>query len=152
MVSSVVGKIGILSLTPEPRFLKRNELFCQVRAVYKPEAHNTNIQPPPMQATSTPDQNKTLSKCDPRSKRYQHIRANFMYLLDECDHIFDPNIKGCKGAEGQFETTVNMGPAEPPQQEGRLPSMAATNYWNSNRSLTSSKHWASLNAPKTSTS
>ncbi|KAK2566335.1 hypothetical protein P5673_009835 [Acropora cervicornis] len=78
IVSSVVGKIGILSLTPEPRFLKGNELFCQVRAVYKPEAHNTTIQPPPMQATSTPDQNKTLSKCDPRSKRYQDIRANFM--------------------------------------------------------------------------
>ena len=30
--------------------------------------------------------------------------------------------------------------------------MPATNYWNSNRSLTSLKHWASLNAPKTSTS
>ncbi|KAK2566485.1 hypothetical protein P5673_010009 [Acropora cervicornis] len=45
-----------------------------------------------------------------------------------------------------------MGPAEPPQREGRLPSMPATNYWNSNRSLTSSKHWASLHAPKTSTS
>ena len=51
MVSSVAGKIRIANLTPEPHFLKRNEHFCQVHAVYTPEAHSTNTQlpvsPPP---------------------------------------------------------------------------------------------------------
>lgn len=31
IVSSVAGKIRIPNLSPEPRFLKRNEHFCQVR-------------------------------------------------------------------------------------------------------------------------
>ena len=37
MVSSVVGKIRIPNLTPEPYFLKQHEHFCQVHAVYTPE-------------------------------------------------------------------------------------------------------------------
>ena len=42
------------------------------------------------------------------------IRAKFTSLLDEYDHVLDPNIKGYNGAEGPFEARVNMGPVEPP--------------------------------------
>ena len=52
------------------------------------------------------------------------IRAKFTSLLDEYDHVFDPNIKGYNGAEGPFEARVNMGPVEPPKRKGRLPQYA----------------------------
>ena len=41
IVSSVAGKMRIPNLTTE-----RNEHFCQVHAVYRPEAHSINVQLP----------------------------------------------------------------------------------------------------------
>ena len=60
IISSIIGKIRIPNLCPQPHFLKRNEHFCQVRAVYAPEASNDNSQlqttlrprPPPLQAST----------------------------------------------------------------------------------------------------
>ena len=108
MVSSVAGKYT--SPTPEPHFLKWNKHFCQVHAIYTPEAHSTNTQlpvspppRPPVHQSST----KTLCQYDPRP------RAKFMSLLDEYNHIFDPKIKGYNAAEGLFEARINMGPVEP---------------------------------------
>ena len=58
IVSSVAGQICIPNLTTEPHFLKRNEHFCQVHAVYTPEAHSTSTQlpvlPPPKQPVHPP--------------------------------------------------------------------------------------------------
>ena len=59
-ISSVAGMIRIPNLSPHPHFLERNEYFCQVRAVYAPEASNDNSQlqatlrprPPPLQAST----------------------------------------------------------------------------------------------------
>ena len=65
MISSIAGKIRILNLTPEPYFLKQNEHFCQVHAVFTPE-EDTQL---PVQATSTSDQHKSLYKCEPRPKQ-----------------------------------------------------------------------------------
>ena len=129
MVSSVAGKIRIPNLTPEPHFLKRNEHFCQVHAVYTPEAHNTNTQlpvsPPPKPPVHQPSTKHSVNvTLDPNNLLPQDVRAKFTSLLDEYDHIFDPNIKGYNGAEGPFEARVNMGSAEPPQRKGRLPQYA----------------------------
>ena len=116
MVSSVAGKIRIPNLTPEPHFLKRNEHFCQVHAVY------TMPPVPPVHPPSTKHSvNVTLN---PNKFLPQDVRAKFTSLLDEYDHIFDPNIKGYNGAEGPFEARINMGPVEPPQRKGRLPQYA----------------------------
>ena len=63
---------------------------------------------------------------DPNNLLPRDIRAKFTSLLNEYDHIFDPNIKGYNGAEGPFEAKVNMGHVEPPppQRKGRLPQYA----------------------------
>ena len=129
MVSSVAGKIRIPNLTPEPHFLKRNEHFCQVHAVYTPEALSTNTQlpvsPPPKPPVHQPNTKHSVNVAlDPNNVLPQDVRAKFTSLLDEYDHIVDPNIKGYNGAEGPFEARVNMGPVEPPQRKGRLPQYA----------------------------
>ena len=129
MVSSVAGKIRIPNLTPEPHFLKRNEHFCQVHAVYTPEAHSTSTQlpvsPPPKPPVHPPSTKHSVNvTLDPNNLLPQDVRAKFTSLLDEYDHIFDPNIKGYNGAEGPFEAIVNMGPVEPSQRKGRLPQYA----------------------------
>ena len=153
MVSSVAGKIRIPNLTPEPYFLKRNKHFCQVHAVFTPEEDTQlPIAPPPRPPVHQTSTNHSANvSLDPNNLFPRDIRAKFTSLLNEYDHIFDPNIKGYNGAEGPFEAKVNMRPVEPPQRKGR-PNMLATNYWNFNRSLMSSKLWVSLSAPKTSTS
>ena len=126
MVSSVAGKIRIPNLTPEPYFLKRNEHFCQVHAVFTPEEDaqlpvSPPLRPPVHQTSTNHSANVSL---DPNNLLPRDIRAKFTSLLNEYDHIFDPNIKGYNGAEGPFEAKVNMGPVEPPQRKGRLPQYA----------------------------
>ncbi|KAL9978907.1 hypothetical protein ACROYT_G016491 [Oculina patagonica] len=129
IISSVAGKIRIPNLSPEPHFLKRNEHFCQVRAVYAPEARDDNAQlqatpqprPPILQTSTKLSSNVCL---DPENLLPRDIRAKFTSLLDEYDHVFDPNIKGYNGSAGPFEARVNMGPVEPPQRKGRLPQYA----------------------------
>ena len=91
-------------------------------------------------------------RLDPDVLLPRDIRAKFTSLLDEYDHVFDPNIKGYNGAEGPFEARVNMGPVEPPSRKAAYRSMPVTSYWNSSRSLTNSKRWVSLDALKTLTS
>ena len=103
------------------------------------------------QATSTSVNHKTLCKRE-LWPRQHNIRAKFTSLLDEYDHISNPNIKGYPGAEGPFEARVNMGPVEPSNRKADCPSMPTDNYWNSNGSLMCLKHWVSLNTAKTSTS
>ena len=126
MVSSVAGKIRIPNLTPEPYFLKRNEHFCQVHAVFTPEEDtqlpvSPPLRPPVHQTSTNHSANVSL---DPNNLLPRDIRAKFTSLLNEYDHIFNPNIKGYNGAEGPFEAKVNMGPVEPPQRKGRLPQYA----------------------------
>ena len=126
MVSSVAGKIRIPNLTPEPHFLKRNEHSCQVHAVVTPE-ENTQlpVSPPPRPPVHQTSTNHSANvSLDPNNLLPRNIRAKFTSLLNEYDHIFDPNIKGYNGAEGPFEAKVNMGPVEPPQRKGRLPQYA----------------------------
>ena len=129
IISSVAGKIRIPNLSPQPRFLKRNEHFCQVRAVYTPEASNANShlqatlrpRPPPLQASTKHSANVCL---DPANLLPRDVRAKFSSLLDEYDHVFDPKTKGYNGSVGPFKARVNMGPVEPPQRKGRLPQYA----------------------------
>ena len=126
MVSSVAGKIRIPNLTPEPYFLKRNEHFCQVHAVFTPEEDtqlpvSPPLRPPVHQTSTNHSANVSL---DPNNLLPRGIRAKFTSLLNEYDHIFDSNIKGYNGAEGPFEAKVNMGPVEPPPKKGRLPQYA----------------------------
>ena len=80
IISSVAGKICIPSLSPQPHFLKRNEHFCQVRAVYAPEARDDNPQlettphpgPPKLQTNTKHSANVCL---DPDNLLPRHIRA-----------------------------------------------------------------------------
>ena len=116
------GKSTYPNLTPEPYFLKRNEHFCQVHAVFTPEEDtqlpvSPPLRPPVHQTSTNHSANVSL---DPNNLLPRDIRAKFTSLLNEYDHIFDPNIKGYNCAEGPFEAKVNMGPVEPPQRKGRL--------------------------------
>ena len=120
IISSVAGKIRIPNLSPEPHFLKRNEHFCQVRAVYAPEASNETSQlqatlrprPPPLQASTKHSTNVCL---DPQNLLPRDVRAKFLSLLDKYDHVFDPKIKGYNGSVGPFES--NHGSCGTPSTE-----------------------------------
>lgn len=120
IVSSVAGKIRIPNLTSEPHSLKRNEHFCQVRPVFTPVVNQpdsqknlTNLtQQPPTSPVKT--KHSTNVRLDLDNLLPPDIRSKFSSLLDEYDHVFDPNIEGYNGAEGPFEAKVNMGPVEPP--------------------------------------
>ena len=92
--------------------LPQTEHFCQVHAVYTPEAHSTSTQlpvstppkPPVHQPSTKHSVNVTL---DPNNLLPQYVRATFMSLLNEYDHIFDPNIKGYNGAEGRLMSDID---------------------------------------------
>ena len=65
-----------------------------------------------------------MVRTDPDNLLSPEIRTKFHALLDEYEHVFDPQIQGYNGAAGTFEPKVNMGPVEPPQHKGRLPQYA----------------------------
>ena len=51
---------------------------------------------------------------DPDNLLPPDIKSTFLSLLQEYDHVFDPNIECYNGKVGLFEAKVNMGPVEPP--------------------------------------
>ena len=62
-----------------------------------------------------------MVRANPDNLLSPEIRTKFHALLDEYEHVFDPQIRGSNGAAGTFEANVNMGPVEPPQHKDRLP-------------------------------
>ncbi|EDO35149.1 predicted protein [Nematostella vectensis] len=130
IVTSIAGRIRIPNLTSEPRSLKRNEHFCQVRQLFEPS--NVTTTSPARAFPSTDTLHSANVSLDPDSLLPSDIKAKFKALHHEYDQVFDANIEGYNGHVGPFEARVNMGPVEPPQRKGRLPQYA---------------HFASRNAP-----
>jgi hypothetical protein len=50
------------------------------------------------------------------------VHAKFDKLHHEYDEVFHPTISKYNGASGPIESIVNIGPVQPPQRKGRLPS------------------------------
>ncbi|CAB3990763.1 Hypothetical predicted protein [Paramuricea clavata] len=123
IVSSVAGRIRIPNLSSEPRSLKRNEHFCQVRPVYTPDLNNGDhklaVHPAPKSLQTHKFSSDVCLETD--NLLPQDVRRKFTLLMESYDHVFDRNIKGYNGAAGSFEAKLNMGPVEPPQRKGRLP-------------------------------
>ena len=89
--------------------------------VEKLDSRQLPVSPPPKPPVHQPSTKHSVNvNLDSNNLLPQDIRAKCTSLLDEYDHIFDPNIKGYNGAEGPFKARVNMGPVEPPQRKGRL--------------------------------
>ena len=65
-----------------------------------------------------------MVRTDPDNLLSPEIRTKFHALLEEYEHVFDPQIQGYNGASGTFQAKVYMGPVEPPQRKGRLPQYA----------------------------
>ena len=135
IISSIGGKVRIVNDSNEPKVLKRNEHFCQVRSVI--EDHDLNLGEAAEDPTNTSPVDlkkdiKTSTACkhsegvllDPDNTLPDDVKHQFTSLLLEYDTIFDPQIKGYNGACGPFEATVNMGPVQPPQRKGHVPQYA----------------------------
>ena len=131
MVSSVAGKVRIPNLTQEPKVIRRNEHFCQVRPVYVPSEPLSDSTPPTIKGTSPKCSSHgrfSDAVClDPSSALPEHTRREFQSLHAEFDDVFDPAFTGYNGAVGPFEAVVNMGPVQPPQRKGRLPLYSRSN-------------------------
>ncbi|EDO41536.1 predicted protein [Nematostella vectensis] len=122
IVTSIAGRIRIPNLTSEPRSLKRNEHFCQVRQLFEPS--NVTTTSPARAFPSTDTLHSANVSLDPDSLLPSDIKAKFKALHHEYDQVFDANIEGYNGHVGPFEARVHMGPVEPPQRKGRLPQYA----------------------------
>ncbi|EDO46928.1 predicted protein [Nematostella vectensis] len=112
IVTSIAGRIRIPNLTSEPRSLKRNEHFCQVRQLFEPS--NVTTTSPARAFPSTDTLHSANVSLDPDSLLPSDIKAKFKALHHEYDQVFDANIEGYNGHVGPFEARVNMGPVEPP--------------------------------------
>ena len=131
IIRSISRMVRIPNLTNEPRVLKRQEQFCQIRPVYIPEYTKehpggyTETSSPKVKCTLTsPSGHATTVTLDPDNMFAHSERSKFWALLEQYDEVFDPVFQGYNGAAGPFEAVVNMGPAQPPQRKGRLPQYA----------------------------
>lgn len=128
ILSSVAGKVRIPNLSDEPRLLRKNEHFCQVRPVYVhgiPKS-DPRVCQPSKRRSSTPIsvRHSDAISLDPDGILSSDMRQEFDSLHSEFDEVFDPAFKGYNGSAGPFEAVVNMGPVQPPQRKGRLPMYA----------------------------
>ena len=126
ITEAVAGKIRLINSSSEPRFLRKNEQFCQVRPVthipdIDPTHDTVTIPSPKSLSCNSYSQAVTL---DPDSQLNVDQRNAFTGILKEYDHVFSPEIPGYNGAVGPYKAVVNMGPVQPPQRKGRVPQYA----------------------------
>jgi hypothetical protein len=133
IISNIGGKIRIPNTTNDIQVLKRNELFCQIRAVSTTITENTsqrnvtrthelNTHQSPL-VQSTGKYSKAV-QLDPDNVLTNINKTQFQSLLTEFDDVFNPHFEGYNGAAGPFKAVVNMGPVHQPQRKGCLPQYA----------------------------
>ena len=120
-IASVAGKIRMPNLTSEPRVLKTNEQFYQVRPITLApttgnESENNSVKVESRNAPSTTSFRSANVGVDPESILDDTVRGKFQPLLEEYDSVFGQAFKGYNGAEGPFQANVNIGPVQPPQR------------------------------------
>ena len=122
VLRSVSGSIRIPNLDNDPKFLRKNEQFCQVHEVFIPSAdtHDATTPTPPVVVSQYIHHSDPV-QIDPASILPSNTRNELAKVLRDFDSVFNPVIEHYNGAFGPFEAVVNMGPVQPPQRKGRLP-------------------------------
>ena len=116
------GKIRVVNDTDEPQFLRKEEQFCQVHAVFTPKESEAISPSQEVLPHSKPDLDPhRFVVVDPDNTLSPGDRDKFHALHSEYASVFDPSYPGYNGSAGPFEAVVNMGPVQPPQRKGRLP-------------------------------
>ena len=58
---------------------------------------------------------------DPNNITPPEYKERLESICESFSHVFSPRFKGYNGRDGAVKAVVNMGPALPPQNKGRLP-------------------------------
>lgn len=121
-IMAVDGHIRVINSTLEPILLKKGEHFAQVHEVHSvsdptPAVEMDTLKPPGHKAPFS--DNISL---DPDNILPSSVRAKFTDLHRSHDDAFNPAVAKYNGASGDIKGHVNMGPVQPPQRKGRLPS------------------------------
>ena len=128
VVHSIGGKVRIPNLTTEPLTVKRNTHFCQVLPLCdSTEAKDVTVKVAPVvvqKSCAKPPNFSNDVKIDPDDTFPSDMKQAFTKLVEQYDHVFNPNFKGYNGSSGKFEAMINMGPVQPPQRKGRVPQYA----------------------------
>jgi len=112
IINSVGGILRVCNTTDDPILLKKYQHFGQVSPVYTP--------------TLTCQLVYCLSYPLKLKLHFHYLVQSFPHMLHtisgrKYDEVFDPQFCGCNGAAGLFEACLNIGPAQPPHRNGRLP-------------------------------
>ena len=91
LVHSVAGKIRVPNLSTEPQLLKKNDHFCQVRAVFAPEPdHNCELSPI-TKASHHDTSHSTMVQLDPDNILPTSIKTEFQKMMLDFDDVFFSN-------------------------------------------------------------
>ena len=122
VLQSVSGALRIPNLDSMPKFLRKNEQFCQIHEVFVPSAATETCPPPkPKPLIPAHPYHSDTVLVDPANILPITTRQMVISALRQYDVVFDPKIEHYNGACGPFEAVVNIGPVQPLQRKGRIP-------------------------------
>ena len=122
IVEAVARRVCLVNDTAEQRSVRRHEHLCQAcqTTAVTPTSPVGPHPSPPHPGGSISPQPGFFSDAvvDPDNILPDNIRNQFRQTHNE---VFNPAIVGYNGRAGPVQASVNMGPAQPPQREGRVP-------------------------------
>ena len=130
ILDAVGSKIRLVNTSTEPKAIGRHEHLSQILPTtgvpsLTPIPTPTD-EPSPARPTCSPPFSSAVS-VDPDNLLPDQSRLKFQQLLQEYDRVFDPKITGYNGAACPIQSTVNIGPVQPPSAKGASHSTRATN-------------------------
>ena len=121
ILEAVRSKIRLVNTSNKPKAIGNLEQPIQILptiGIPSPTPSPPPINPPsPVQPKSPPLFSSSVS-VDPDNLLPDRSRLKFQQLLQEYDHVFDPEITGYNGVAGPIQATENIGPVQPPQYKG----------------------------------
>ena len=136
IIASIAGKMRIANMTNTVRILKQNGHFCQIREVFvsgvakntpsytltNHNAFDVNVRSRNIDLAQI--KHSGAIQVDPDEMLSSNESSAFHTIIEEYNDVFDRNYRDYNSHVGPFETVVNMGPVQPPQRKGRIPTPA----------------------------
>ena len=111
IVYNVASKFRIPNFSDQPKILKRNGHFCEVKLVlFPPDAVQKPMTPLPSSIQKQTPNEHTHSSCaslDPENLLPVDVSAKFRATLNQFVNVFNLNNEGYNGASCPFEAKVN---------------------------------------------
>ena len=130
IVEAVGAKVRLVNSSQEPKLIGRHEHLSQILPTEETSSSTSTPSLPSLPQPVKPKSSLPFSSSvsiDPDNILSEDLRVKLRHLLQTYDRVFNPDITGYNGAAGPIQSSVNIGPVQPPQRKAAFPNTPVTN-------------------------